>query len=126
MPQFIELSMQGNRMRSLLRRNLSLVSGVFTCALLAMSNASLHAQEATLNTKQLASNCANCHGTNGNAVAGTPVPGLAGYNRDAFIAAMAAFKKGEKQATIMHQISKGYSDEQIAALASYFAVQKKN
>jgi cytochrome subunit of sulfide dehydrogenase len=79
-----------------------------------------------LNTQLLAANCANCHGTHGNAAAGSAVPGLAGYQREAFIATMAAFKKGERQATIMHQISKGYSDEQIAELASYFAEQKKN
>ncbi len=94
--------------------------------LIVASHASLHAQEATLNTKLLASNCANCHGTNGNAVAGGTVPGLAGYNRDTFIANMTAFKTGEKPATIMHQISKGYSDDQIVTLANYFAAQKKN
>jgi cytochrome c553 len=28
-------------------------------------------------------------------------------------------------ATIMHQLSKGYTDEQIAAIATYFAAQKR-
>jgi cytochrome subunit of sulfide dehydrogenase len=91
-----------------------------------MSVSSLLAQEATLSTKLLASNCANCHGTNGNAAAGSVVPGLAGYSRETFIANMTAYKRGEKPATIMHQISKGYSDQQIVDLANYFAAQKKN
>jgi sulfide dehydrogenase cytochrome subunit len=30
------------------------------------------------------------------------------------------FKTGRKPATIMHQLSKGYSDEQISAIAAYF------
>jgi sulfide dehydrogenase cytochrome subunit len=28
-------------------------------------------------------------------------------------------------ATVMHQLAKGYSDEQIAAIAAYFAAQKR-
>ena len=31
---------------------------------------------------------------------------------------------GRKPATIMHQLAKGYSDEQIRLLANYFATQK--
>jgi cytochrome c553 len=38
---------------------------------------------------------------------------------------MLDFKNGRRPATIMHQIAKGYSDEQIAAIAAYFAAQKK-
>jgi cytochrome c553 len=38
---------------------------------------------------------------------------------------MTAYKNGTRAATLMHQISKGYSDEQIAQLADYFAAQKK-
>lgn len=79
-----------------------------------------------LHIRQLAANCAACHGTNGNAAPGSTVAGLAGYNREAFITAMNEFKSGKRQATIMHQLSKGYSDEQVAALADYFSKQKKN
>ena len=35
-----------------------------------------------------------------------------------------AFRSGERKATIMHQITKGYSQEQLEALAKYFAAQK--
>ena len=37
---------------------------------------------------------------------------------------MQAFKSGARAATIMHQIAKGYNDEQIKQLADYFASQK--
>ena len=84
--------------------------------LFAVTNA--NAQDA----RYLASNCANCHGTNGKSAQG--MPSLAGMSADALSASMKAFKDGTRSATIMHQIAKGYSDEQIAALASFFAQQK--
>lgn len=37
---------------------------------------------------------------------------------------MQAFKTGARPATIMHQLAKGYTDEEIAVLAEYFAKQK--
>jgi cytochrome subunit of sulfide dehydrogenase len=78
-----------------------------------------------LNIRSLAATCANCHGTNGKAVEGSAVVSLAGVPRDYIIAQMAAFKSGARPATIMHQISKGYSDAQVEQIASYFAAQKK-
>ena len=38
---------------------------------------------------------------------------------------MKEFKSGARPATLMHQLAKGYSDEQIEAIAAYFAAQKK-
>ena len=38
---------------------------------------------------------------------------------------MMDFKTGRKPATIMHQLTKGYSDEQLQQLAAYFASLKK-
>ncbi|OYU99036.1 MAG: cytochrome C, partial [Burkholderiales bacterium PBB5] len=32
-----------------------------------------------------------------------------------------AFKAGQREATVMHQIAKGFSDAQIAQLAAYFS-----
>jgi cytochrome subunit of sulfide dehydrogenase len=75
--------------------------------------------------KSLAATCANCHGTNGKAPEGSAVVSLAGVPQDYIVAQMAAFKSGARPATIMHQISKGYSDAQIAQIATYFAAQKK-
>jgi len=66
--------------------------------------------------------CATCHGTEGRAVPGI-VP-LASMPQSAIEQAMLDFKHGRRPATIMHQLAKGYSDEQIAAIAAYFAAQK--
>ena len=77
-----------------------------------------------LGARALAANCAACHGTNGNS-AGGAIPGLAGTDKDYFVAQMKAFKEGKREATLMHQIAKAYSDAEIAAIAGFFAAQKK-
>lgn len=93
-----------------------------------MSTASLvYAQSAStpdpLTVRSWAAGCANCHGTNGRAEPGNE--SLAGANKDDMVKKMLDFKAGRKPATIMHQLAKGYSDEQIVAIAGYFAAQKK-
>ena len=72
--------------------------------------------------RNLAATCASCHGTNGQAQPG--MAALAGAPAAATVAKMQAFKSGALPATLMHQIAKGYSDEQIQAIAAYFAAQK--
>lgn len=72
--------------------------------------------------RNLAATCANCHGTNGNA-RGDMKP-LAGMPADKMLAMMADFRSGNQPATIMHQIVKGYTDDQVKVLAAYFAAQK--
>ena len=84
------------------------------------------AQDASaLRARSLAATCANCHGTDGRAVDGSSVPGLAGLPAGYIVEQMKAFKSGARQATVMHQLAKGYSDAQIEQLAAYFAAQKK-
>ncbi|WP_395055595.1 c-type cytochrome [Polaromonas sp.] len=96
------------------------------CALAAssLSHAQTPAAQALYN-RSLAATCANCHGTDGRAVQGSSVLSLAGMDKNYLVAQMQAFKSGTRPATVMHQISKGYSDAQIDIMASYFAAQKK-
>lgn len=68
--------------------------------------------------RDLASTCANCHGTNGQSVA--EVPSLAGQPAASTAQKMRAYKAGQLQATIMHQLAKGLTDQQIDAMAAYF------
>jgi cytochrome c553 len=42
---------------------------------------------------------------------------------DKIVAAINDFKSGAQPATIMHQIAKGYRDDQIKAIAAFFAAQ---
>ncbi len=67
--------------------------------------------------------CANCHGTMGKAETGNE--SLAGKDKDELLQKLLDFKTGRKPATLMHQIAKGYSDEQLTQLAAYFAGLKK-
>jgi sulfide dehydrogenase cytochrome subunit len=89
-------------------------------AVLAAGPMGAQAQDATL-ARNLAATCANCHGTTGNARGDMKL--LAGMSADKIIALVADFKSGAQPATIMHQIAKGYSDEQIRLVAAYFAAQ---
>ena len=94
--------------------------------MLAALSASGWAQAQALDPLQVrswAAGCANCHGTNGQAQPG--MEALAGANKDDMLKKLLDFKAGRKPATIMHQLSKGYTDEQLAAISAYFAAQKK-
>ena len=50
---------------------------------------------------------------------------VAGANKDEMLKKLMDFKSGAKPATVMHQLAKGYTDEQLAAITAWFAAQKK-
>jgi len=84
------------------------------------------AQDASaLRQTALAATCANCHGTQGRAVEGAAVPGLAGMPARYMVEQLKAFKSGARPATVMHQLAKGFNDAQIEQIAGYFAAQRK-
>ncbi len=70
----------------------------------------------------LAANCANCHGTNGRSAGA--MPGLAGLPRAYLVRQMQDFRDGRRAATLMHQIAKGYTDEQFELMGEFFSRQK--
>jgi cytochrome c553 len=89
-----------------------------------MAAASAQAQAPDpLQVRSWAASCANCHGTNGRAQPG--MESLAGVAKEDIAKKMLDYKAGRRPATVMHQLAKGYSDEQIEAIAGYFAAQKK-
>jgi len=73
------------------------------------------------NPAYLAANCANCHGTTGNAKGA--MPSLAGRSKADIVERVTAFRDGKRPSTIMHQLAKGYTDPQIEAIADYFSRQ---
>ena len=100
--------------------------GAFSASLLAtglLLGAAADAQTPSppLATRAMAATCAACHGTDGRAVEGQAMPRLAGQPREALAASLRAFRDGGRPATVMHQIAKGYSDQQIDLMADYFA-----
>jgi sulfide dehydrogenase cytochrome subunit len=75
--------------------------------------------------RAMAANCAMCHGTHSRPAPGSSLPALAGRPAEGIVDAMKAFKEGKREATIMHQIAKGYGDAEIAAMAAWFATQPR-
>ncbi len=70
--------------------------------------------------RNLAATCANCHGTNGVSAGGTEsLAGASDVGRK-----MRDFKSGAKPGTVMPQLAKGYTDDQIELIAGWFAAQK--
>jgi cytochrome subunit of sulfide dehydrogenase len=67
----------------------------------------------------IAQSCAGCHGQAGAGMGATP--SIAGYNRDEFIQTWHEFRQGERFATIMTRIARGYTEEEVAELADYFS-----
>lgn len=66
--------------------------------------------------------CSGCHpaGTGLN----SPVPRLAGLDEDIIIRAMSDFRSGQRAATVMDRIAKGFTDEEIQAIAAWYARQR--
>jgi sulfide dehydrogenase cytochrome subunit len=75
-----------------------------------------------LNVAGLAATCNNCHGVDGQSV-GLSMPSLAGQPAPYLKMVMDEWKSGERFSTTMGRLLKGYSDEEIAALANYYAAK---
>ena len=93
------------------------VAGVLLASLSAVASAD------ALQLRSMAASCAGCHGTHGIAEQG--MKSLAGVEKEELLKKMLDFKTGKKPSTLMYQLSKGYSDEQLDQLAGYFAALKK-
>ncbi|MEX2199499.1 MAG: cytochrome C [Burkholderiales bacterium] len=89
-------------------------------AVLAVAPFTVNAQDAG---RSLAATCAMCHGTSGHSVGGNET--LAGMPKDEMVRKFKEFQSGAKPATVMHQISKGFTDPQLDQIAAYFAAQKR-
>ena len=89
------------------------------------ASAALANESTALHTRSLAATCANCHGTDGRTVPGSAIPSLVGMPKNYMVLQMKAFKEGTRPATVMHQINKGITDEQIDRIADYFAATKR-
>jgi cytochrome c553 len=71
-----------------------------------------------------ASSCSGCHAPSAAAVQ-TPVPPLNGLPAEHTVMAMQAFRNGTRPATVMDRIAKGFSDAETAAIAAWYAGQKR-
>ena len=82
-----------------------------------------HALAAPPTAAMLSNACAGCHGTNGGS-AGLSMPSLASQSKSAIVDAMKKFKSGERPATVMGRLAKGYTDADFEAMGDYYSKQK--
>jgi sulfide dehydrogenase cytochrome subunit len=69
-----------------------------------------------------AASCSGCHPTSPRVT--SPVPRLLGVDRAAIVRAMQEFRSGQRAATVMDRIAKGFTDEEIQAIAAWCASQR--
>ncbi len=72
----------------------------------------------------LSNTCAGCHGTDGGS-SGPAIPSIGGMSATYITDMMNAYKSGDTVSTIMGRIAKGYSEDEIGAMANYFAEQSQ-
>ena len=69
----------------------------------------------------MANTCYSCHGTDGHSLGA--MPSIAGKSADYIVEALLKFRDGKKPSTVMSRIAKGFTDNEIKALAKHFAKQ---
>jgi cytochrome c553 len=92
------------------------------CAVLAACSAAASADEANeRRAARLAATCAPCHGTNGFTLPGSAIDELVNSSEQWMANRLLAFLEGRRPATIMHQVVRGYTREELALIARYLA-----
>ena len=66
--------------------------------------------------------CSGCHATSARVT--TPVPRLLGADQAAIVKAMQEFRSGQRPGTVMDRIAKGFTDDEIRAIAAWYAGQR--
>ena len=66
--------------------------------------------------------CSGCHPASTRVT--SPVARLAGRDSAAIVKAMQDFRSGARAGTVMDRIAKGFTDEEIQAIAAWYAAQK--
>jgi cytochrome subunit of sulfide dehydrogenase len=69
-----------------------------------------------------AASCSGCHPASSRVT--SPVRRLAGLDRAAIVRAMQEFRSGQRAATVMDRIAKGFTDDEIQAIAAWYAAQR--
>jgi cytochrome c553 len=94
---------------------------VWTAATLCcLTPSSLPAGDMALG-RHLAGECTTCH-PRGNRAAG--IPAIVGWPPDQFVAVLQSYRAKERDNQVMQSVASSLSDDEMAALAEYFAVLK--
>jgi len=100
------------------------VIGKFTLAALCLLAGTTHAADPAADTgdlhaRNLAANCTPCHSAD--VPDPNAIPRIVGLPAGQILHRLRAFRSGDAAATVMHQIVRGYSDEELALIATHFA-----
>lgn len=87
------------------------------CAVLAIGGGTVTAADVEYG-RYLAAECVTCHQASG---AMDGIPAIVGWPEADFVAAMEAYKAGDRDHDLMRTIAARYGPDEIAALAAYFA-----
>ena len=69
-----------------------------------------------------AASCSGCHPASARVT--SPVPRLAGLDPAAIVRALKEFRSGQRTGTVMDRIAKGFTDEEVQAIAAWYATQR--
>ena len=69
-----------------------------------------------------AASCSGCHALH--EAASPAIPGIYGRDANETAGAMIAFRDGSRPATVMNRIAKGFSEDELRAIAAWLATQK--
>lgn len=81
--------------------------------------AAVAAAEEPVDIEILAGTCAGCHGAELQGAGA--VPRLRGHGSDYLRFTLQSFKSGERAATVMDRLARGYSEAEIEALAQHLS-----
>jgi cytochrome c553 len=88
----------------------------------AIGWASMAAAVAAAEPPPGAAACSGCHPASARVT--SPVPRLAGRDRVEIVKAMLEFRAGQRAGTVMDRIARGFTDEEIQAIAAWWAAQR--
>jgi len=101
------------------RRLLPGLTGMFVLAGLAWTPA--WAADAPANGPPGASSCTGCHAAT--KIADSMIPRIAGRKAEDIVNFMREYRSGAWPSSVMGRIAKGFDDQQINAIAAWFAAQ---
>lgn len=96
------------------------MSRALWACMLALSGLACRAEP---DARAIALNCLTCHDTGVDAGAGG-IPGLDTFSPESLERALLNFKYDRKQATLMPRLVKGYSDDELRAVAVFLTLAR--
>jgi len=94
------------------------VGALLSLSAFAIVSQAQSADATKLYHRGLTATCANCHGTDGKGVIDGGMPLINNLTSEQILTQLKAYKSGAREGTIMPQLAKGYSDEQLEIIAN--------